>query len=444
MKKQRPRQSYRLFMERTFKAALKAVDPYAALMSHFSVKGSKLKAGSKTYDLDKFERVVVIGAGKAGYPMARACEKLLGKRIHKGLLIVKDGHGGKLKRIELVEGTHPLPSERNFKACQRLLELAHSCGPKDLVLLLISGGGSALLPAPVQSVSLKDKLEATKVLLGCGATITELNCIRKHLSQIKGGGLARALAPATTIVPILSDVIGDHLDAIASGPVTADPTTFKEAWAVVRRYDVEGKLPKSVVNHLAQGRDGQRPETLKPGDKAFDKVQPLLVGTNRKALEAVKKSAKDKGYQVMVLSSTLEGEARELAKFYCAIARENYKVNRKKPLLILGGGETTVTIRGKGKGGRNQEFALACVEQISGMAGVFAAGFATDGTDGPTDAAGAFADWQTAQRAIELGMDTEDYLARNDAYNYFTKLEQLINTGPTGTNVCDLYVVGLL
>ncbi len=444
MTKKRPHQNYQSSMKKVFKAALKAVDPFAAVLDHMEVKGSKLKAGKKSYNLDLFDRVVVIGAGKAGFPMAKAVEKLLGKRVSDGLVIVKDGHGGKLKRIKVVEGTHPLPSKQNFKACQELLQLAQNCTAKDLVILLISGGGSALLPAPVEGVSLQDKLDATKVLLGCGATITELNCIRKHLSQIKGGGLARALAPATTIVPILSDVIGDHLDAIASGPVTADPTTFQEAWAVLRRYDVESKLPKSVVKHLALGRDGKSAETLKPGDNAFDKVQPLLIGTNRKALNAVKKCAKDLGFQVVTLSATLEGEARELAKFYCALGRENYRENRKKPLLIIGGGETTVTIKGKGKGGRNQEFALACVEQLSGIEGAFAAGFATDGTDGPTDAAGAFADWKSAKRAIAAGLDTDDFLARNDAYNYFSELGDLIMTGPTGTNVCDVYLLGLL
>lgn len=435
---------YRRPLRSLFDTALEAVDPAAAVYAHLQCSSAGiLTAGRQRYDLANFDRIVVLGAGKAGYPMARACEDIFGPRLSEGLVIVKEGHGGPLERVAIVEGTHPLPSERNKVATERLLAMAQRCDERTLVILLISGGGSALLPAPVEGSTLTDKLEATKVLLGCGATISEVNCIRKHLSRIKGGGLARILAPATTVVAILSDVIGDHLDAIASGPVAADTTSFSDACAIIERYRVEEALPPAVVTHLKAGRAGLRPETLAADDPALARVHPLLVGTNRSALTALQEQAKTMGFTVEFLSATIEGEARELAKFYGAIARERARRRRRKPLLVVGGGETTVTIRGRGTGGRNQEFALACALEIAGLDGAFAAGFATDGTDGPTNAAGAFADATTVERGQRAGLSAAASLDDNDSHGFFSRLDDLIVTGPTGTNVCDIYVVGL-
>ena len=436
---------YRKATRRILQEALAAVDPYRAVLKHLEFDGEVISIGSNVFRAKDFDRLSILGAGKAGFAMARACEEVLGDALSEGFIIVKEGHGGKLDKFEVFEGSHPLPSEKNYRGCKSLLERANAAGERDLVILLISGGGSALLPAPVEGVSLEDKLRTTKMLLECGATIGETNCIRKHLSQIKGGGLARALAPARIAALVLSDVIGDRLDTIASGPITADSSSFEDSWQIIRGYGLLDQLPPSVIEHIGLGREGKRRETLKEGDPIFEKVAPpVIVGNNSMALEAARKKAEEEGFEVLHLSSTLEGESRELAKFFCALARERFEKSRKQPLLLLGGGETTVNVRGTGLGGRNQEFALACVRELSKLEGAFAIGFATDGTDGPCDAAGAHADWESMERASKAGLDPALYLENNDAYHFFEALGDLIKTGPTGSNVCDIYALGLL
>jgi len=435
--------AYRKTVSRLFSAALSAVDPHHAVLSHLEIAAGVLTTPDRRYKLSKFDRIVILGAGKAGYPMTLACEEIFGSSISEGLVIVKDGHAGSTRWVKIVEGSHPLPSKRNELATSDLLALAETCDERTLTIVLVSGGGSALLPAPAQGLTLQDKQSTTKVLLDCGASITELNCVRKHLSRLKGGGLARTLYPAHSIVLILSDVIGNRLDSIASGPLAADETDFSEACAIIDRYGVSAALPRRVIEHLHSGAKGDRPETLSLGDPALERVHSLLIGSNELALTAVARTARSDGWTVEFLSSTFEGEARELARFYGALCRERASRRRRKPLLILGGGETTVTIRGKGKGGRNQEFALALAKEIARVPGAFGAGFASDGTDGPTTVAGAWADATTVERAECAGLDIDDHLQRNDSHAFFAAMDDHIVTGPTGTNVCDLYLAGI-
>lgn len=410
-----------------FKAAVDAANP--AAMVEKTLRARK--------DLDRYDRIFVVGGGKAGGTMAKAAERVLGKRITAGCVAVKDGDTAKCRHIDLHASGHPVPDQRGVEAAKRIASLCEVAEAKDLVLCLLSGGASALLPAPVPPITLAEKQETTKLLLACGATIHEINAVRKHLSVIKGGRLAKFAAPARVLTLALSDVVGDQLDVIGSGPTAPDEATFATALTVLDRYGIRAKVPASVREVLEEGID----ESPKPGDPLFARVENIIVGSNQKSLEAAAAKAKSLGYKTMILASTIEGETRDVARLHAAIARQIRTSGQplKTPACVVSGGETTVTIHGKGKGGRNQEFALAAAIDLAGMkdALVFSAG--TDGTDGPTDAAGALADGKTCGRA---GMDAaKQALAENDSYSFFEELEDLVITGSTGTNVMDIHLV---
>jgi len=426
-----------------FQAGLKAVAPGTAIKSIVQCSKNILTVRDQQYDLNQYEDVIVIGAGKAGASMAKAVEDILGQRITKGLITVKYGHVEPLKTIELVEAGHPVPDENGICAANKMIQLAHEAGEKSLVICLISGGGSALLPLPVDGVSLMDKQETTKVLLGCGATIHEINAIRKHLSVIKGGCLARAVYPATLITLILSDVVGDDLDSIASGPCVPDPRTFADCLAILDKYDITAQIPVNVLNYLSSGNEGQVAETPKHGEIFFTKTQNEIVASNFNALLKASQKAESLGFNTLLLSSMLEGETREVACNHIAIVREIKKHGYplKTPACLLSGGETTVKIRGEGKGGRNQEFVLAASIRMADIKNVVILSAGTDGNDGPTDAAGALADDTTLVRAEQLEIDPKMYLDHNDSYNFFDMLGDLYKTGPTNTNVMDLRII---
>jgi len=389
---------------------------------------------------ERYKRIFVLGAGKASAAMAHAAEKALGRRIEAGLINTKDGHLARLRRIELHECAHPVPDQRGVEGAARIAALAAAAQAGDLVLCLISGGGSALLPLPAEGLTLAEKQETTRLLLACGATIHEINAVRKHLSAIKGGQLARLAAPAHVVSLLLSDVIGDPLDVIASGPTAPDASTFASAWAVIERYQLAERIPAAVRARLQLGLRGEIADTPKPGDACFAHTRNLIVGSNRLAVDAAARQARELGYRPLVLSTTIEGETRDVAAMHAAIAREARLSGRpaRAPLCLISGGETTVTLRGNGLGGRNQEFALAAALALQGLPDVLAFSAGTDGTDGPTDAAGAQADGETVARAARLGLSAAAFLAANDSYHFFEPLKDLILTGPTGTNVMDV------
>jgi len=411
-----------------FRAALKAADPELSVRRHLRLDGDTLKVAGRKYPLNRFDRIHLIGAGKASAAMARAVARVLGRRVTSGFVNVQDGINETLRQVELHACGHPVPDERGVTGGQRVLEIARSAGPRDLLLCLISGGASALMPAPSPQLTLAQKQEITRRLLACGATIHEINTVRKHLSQIKGGQLAKLAWPATVIALILSDVIGDDLDVIGSGPTVPDRSTVADAETILTKYG----LP-SVPFH----------ETPKPADPYFDRVQNVIVGSNREAIQAAAIRARALGYRTLVLSTFIEGETREIGCMHAAIMKEILATGRpaRPPACILSGGETTVTLRGGGLGGRNQEFVLAAAIALSGAgpATIFSAG--TDGADGPTDAAGAVADEQTLDRARKLDLDPRGFLADNDSYHFFEKVGGLVKTGPTGTNVMDVRIL---
>jgi hydroxypyruvate reductase len=425
-----------------FHAALKAVDPVEAVLRYVRVKTDTIQIGDHEFAFKDFDRILVAGAGKAGAPMARALEDLLGDRIADGVIVVKEGHGLPLKHVRIHEASHPVPDERGIKGAEEILALVNDAGERDLVLCLISGGGSALLVAPADGVTLEDKQAVTRLLLACGADIHEINTIRKHLSRAKGGGLARFAYPATVVSLILSDVVGDDLNVIASGPAVPDTSTFKDTRRILEKYDIQDRVPPSVKKRIEKGLKGDIEDTPKAGDAVFERCFSELVGTNLQALMAAGSKAEELGYSTLILSSTVEGEAKEVVKVLTAIAREIQGSGNplSAPACILCGGETTVTIQGEGKGGRNQEFALASALVIDGMPDVVVLAGGTDGNDGPTDAAGAIADGSTLARAQSKGLDPLDYLRRNDAYHFFQPLDDLVITGPTRTNVMDVYM----
>lgn len=424
-------------------AALAAVDPAAAIRRFVAREGDRLRVGDRLYDLRQYERIFVVGGGKAGAPMAQAIEEILGDRITAGLVNVKYGYTAPTRLIELNQAGHPIPDEKGVAGTQRMVELLKQAGERDLVICLISGGGSALMVLPVPGVSLADKRRLTDALLRSGATINEINAVRKHLSQVKGGNLARLAYPAEIITLILSDVLGNPLDVIASGPTVPDTSTFADAWKVLEKYDLVEVIPPAIADYLRAGLAGQVPETPKPGDPIFQKTYNLIIGSNEIAVKAAQERARGYGLNTLLLSTFVEGEAREVAIVLAAIAREVVHSNNPiaRPACILASGETTVTVRGRGLGGRSQELALAAALKIQGLEDVLILSAATDGTDGPTDAAGAIVDGSTVARALARGLDPQRFLADNDSYHFFAQLGDLVITGPTNTNVNDLMII---
>ena len=426
-----------------FDAGVAAADPGRCVHQALAVTGDALRCGPLRLPLNTISSLRLVGAGKATAAMVAAAEAILGDRIDCGAINVPSGPVRPLARVETFAAGHPVPDEAGVAGARRQLELLANLDSDSLVLGLFSGGGSALLPAPADGLTLAEKQETTRLLLACGATIDEINALRKHLSAIKGGLLARATAPARVIALLLSDVIGDPLDTIASGPTHPDATTFGDCLAIVDRYDLRRQLPASVRQHLEAGGRGERPETPKPRDPCFARAESLVIGNNRLALDAAAHQARALGYEVLVLTSRLQGEARQAAASLVAIAQETAETNRPiaRPACLIAGGETTVTLRGNGKGGRNQELALAAALQLSGWSAITLLSGGTDGIDGPTNAAGALADGQTLSRAQAQGLDARAFLERHDSYSFFAALDDLVITGPTGTNVMDLQII---
>jgi len=418
-----------------FRAALRASDPLQAVLRHLRFDGRVLIAGRRKYVLSNFDRILVIGAGKASAAMASAVERLLGGRITGGLVNVPDGVSARLRRVRLQPARHPLPDQRGVEGAREIADIARAAGPRDLVIAVISGGASALLPAPRPPLTLLQKQALTRALMNGGANIHELNAVRKHVSLLKGGQLAALAHPAPVLALILSDVIGDDLDVIGSGPTVADRSTLADAEAVLSKYGAEAPAAAFA-------------ETPKPGDTRLKLVQNLIVGSNRLAIDAAAKKAQELGYRTLVLSTFIDGETREIAAMHAAIVKEILAANRpiRRPACILSGGETTVTVRGSGVGGRSQEFVLAAAIalngcELDGRDSVTILGAGTDGADGPCDAAGAIADGHTVAGAAALGLDARAFLANNDSYHFFEPLNGLIKTGPTGTNVMDVRVL---
>lgn len=426
-----------------FAAGIAAADPFQAVSRVLRLEKDVLCAGEATLPLVAGAKVHLLAIGKAAGPMAAAAEEILGDYLGEGLAVSKYDHVWPLRKVRLLQAGHPLPDDNGLAATRAVRDLVTKAAATDLVVCLLSGGASALLPAPAAGISLAEKLSTTELLLGCGAGIQEINCVRKHLSTLKGGGLARLVAPRKLLTLVLSDVVGDPLDVIASGPTVADPTSFAEAMAVVGRYQLLQRLPAAVRRHLEQGCVGRIPETPKPGDACFAGQRVQLVGSNSQSLAAAAAAAMRLGYTPLVLTSSLTGETRQVAAVHAAIARELVTSGHPlpPPVCLLSGGETTVTLRGSGRGGRNQEFALAAALGIAKLTDVVILSGGTDGTDGPTDAAGAIVDGSTLQRARQLGLDPERHLQHNDAYPFFAALGDLLITGPTNTNVMDLQLV---
>jgi glycerate 2-kinase len=427
-----------------FSAAVRAVQPQYLLPKHMRWQNNQLRLGEQLFDQHDINKLFIIGAGKASAAMAREAEIVLGNRINAGVIVTKYEHAFKLKTIECIEAGHPVPDENSLLAGRETIRLLKSAGEKDVVVALISGGASALLVDCPPGVLLPELQIVFNKLLQSGATIEEMNTVRKHLSAgIKGGQLLRTAAPATVISFILSDVIGDPLDIIASGPTVADRSTFAEAWDIVRKYQLTEKLPVSIIRWLQQGLAKQIPDTPKPGDPLFIKSHNYLIGTNRIALEAAETMAKELHYTPVIITDELKGEAKDKAK-ELVLQAQQYKGPR--PACLLLGGETTVTINNPGKGGRNQEFALAALVELQkafpgseAMPVLLSAG--TDGTDGPTDAAGAVVDAAVIKLAAQRKLIAEDFLTQNDSYNFFHQTGGHVITGPTQTNVMDIVAV---
>ena len=425
-----------------WEAALQAANPATCINNALDIRGNVLSVGGKKLAIEG--KLIVIGAGKAASRMAQVVEERLGDRITDGLVVTKYGHGLPLQRIRQVEAGHPLPDAMGVGAVRETRELLRGLKSQDIVLCLISGGGSALWPAPADGISLEEKQEVTSLLLRAGATILELNAVRKHLSALKGGQVAAWAAPAQVISLIMSDVIGDPLDFIASGPTAPDTTSFQEAVSIVQKYGVP--VPAAVNERLQAGARGQIPETPKAGDAVFSNVENIIIANNRLLVDAASREAKALGFKPLILGTEVEGEAREIAGVFAAIAREIGIAGNPlpAPVCVLAAGETTVTVRGDGLGGRNQEMALAWAIAMASrpaLASSCFASVATDGTDGPTDAAGGLVDPLTCRRATDMGLNPQQYLRSNDSSNFLKATGDLIVTGPTQTNLMDLQIL---
>lgn len=431
---------------RVLSASLQAVDPGKAVRRHVQRHENLLHICGRAYDLSDFRRVLLVGAGKAGAPMAQAMGDILGEALTEGIIIVKEGYSRPerfsetFRVLKLVEAGHPIPDQRGAQGARQMAELLADAYENDLVICLISGGGSALLVSPVEGINLAELQALTNSLLACGADIYEINTLRKHLELLKGGGLARLAAPAKVISLILSDVIGDPLDVIASGPTVPDPTTFGDAWRILERYHLLEQTPPAILRRLERGLQGLIAETPKPGETIFARTTNWMIGSNLLAAQAAMEQARALGLNTLLLTTCLQGEARQAGRFLAALARQIAASGQpvSRPACLVAGGETTVTLHGDGLGGRNQELALGAVADLVGLQDILLVSLATDGGDGPTDAAGAAVSGETYQRACQAGLQVEDFLKRNDAYHFFAALGDLLKPGPTMTNVNDL------
>ncbi len=426
-------------------AAISSVDPRSLIKNRVTLKEQRLCIGDLSLNLEEYDRILVSGAGKASGAMAEALEETLGQRIDAGLVNVPEGTAAnfKTKTVKLQEAGHPIPNEEGLKGAAKIASLLENLSERTLVIFLLSGGGSALLPLPKQGVSLAEKKTTTDLLLRCGATIEEVNAVRKHISALKGGQLAVRTYPATLISLILSDIVCDPLPSIASGPTVPDPTTYADAIEVLQRYNVWEHIPHSVKKLLTGGQEGNVLENPKPNDPRFKRVHNILLGNNRFALDAAQKKASALGLSPLVLCSFIEGEARQVGTVFAGLAREmqvqGCHVSEHK--AILAGGETTVTVKGNGRGGRNQELALSASLRLRDLEGIALASAGTDGIDGLSSAAGAIVDGFTIERALKLKMNPFTYLANNDSHSFFASLGDGIITGPTGTNVNDIMII---
>lgn len=424
-------------LKEIFFSAIKAVLPYDAVRNHCSSILSSYKDG-------KFNKFIVAGFGKAACPMAKAVEDFLMEYITNGIIITKYSHCSryKLEKLQLFEAGHPVPDENGVRGTEEILKLLKKADADTLIVFLISGGGSALLTVPYKGISLHEKQYLTELLLRTGVDIHELNTVRKHISMVKGGRLAETAYPAKMISLILSDVIGDRLDVIASGPTSPDQTTYNDALDVLRKYDLIEKVPFMILDVLQKGNEGLLPETPKHTNRVFERVENIIIGSNKIAIEAAKDKAKALGFDVLMLSSEITGEAREAGKYLAKQALESKRSSLyNKKICLISGGETTVTVRGSGKGGRNTELALSFAQEIDNIEGITLLSAGTDGTDGPTDAAGAIINSKTIQKARTLGLDANEYLTNNDSYTFFKRIDELFITGPTYTNVMDIQII---
>lgn len=423
------------------KSAIEAVEPSVAVKRALTRDKNTLQVGNRSYDLGQYEKIYVIAFGKASVPMAKALEEILYDIPLQGIAITKYGLASKLPRIEVYEAAHPVPDENSLKAGLMIKELLSKAGEDDLIIFLISGGGSSLFALPRKDVSFKEFVKLHEALLTSGATIKEINTVRKHLSTVKGGGLARMAFPAQSVSLVLSDVVGDPLDVVASGPTVPDSSTFEDFNDIVERYHIT--LLPSISRLLEDGLNGLVEETLKAGDPVFDLCYNKLIGTNCIALDAASKKASQMGYNTLLLSSYITGESKEIAKVFAALGRNELLHARPmpRPACILAGGETTVTIKNGGKGGRCQEMALSFAIETEGLEGLLFLAAGTDGIDGPTDAAGAFADGNSVEKASMRGLDARSMLNSHDSYNFFNGIGDLLKIGQTGTNVMDVYIL---
>lgn len=429
-------------VDRILSAALDAADPHKAVVRAFHQKGDRLELDGASFDLSG-QQVRVIGAGKAALAMTRGLLDVLGGRVIGGTIITKHAQedGDPLPgSIRVLTGAHPVPGEESVSATRALADAISHCTEDDLVIALISGGGSALMTLPQEGISLPEMQALTRELLACGASINEMNTLRKHLDRVKGGGLARMASPARLITLILSDVTGSPLDVIASGPTVPDPTTYQDALAILHKYGLEQRVPNAITLLLERGARGELPETAKPGNPIFERVTNRIVASNPQAAEAALAQARAEGFHTLLLTTYLQGEASQAGIFLAGVLREVATSGNPfpRPCCIVAGGETTVTLRGQGRGGRNQEMAVGAIAHLAGLPDVALVTLATDGEDGPTDAAGAAVTGETLARARELGLNPQLALQTNDTYPFLDRLGGLLKPGPTGTNVNDL------
>ncbi len=427
-----------------FKKGTDAVNGYKVVQDALRLEGDVLTVVAqgklKQFQLSQFKRIHLIGVGKASVAMARAAKEVLGERVQSSFIVTKYHHAQDApSELRVVQSAHPIPDENSYKNAREMFRLCNEAKEEDLIINVVSGGASSLLSFPAGEITLDDKRFTTSLLLKSGATISEVNIVRKHLSKIKGGQLARAAFPATMLTLILSDVIGDDLGTIASGITSPDASTFLDAYRVIEKYRLEKMIPDSVRARLQRGIEGKIAETPKADEECFQRTHNIVVGSNRIALKAIEDYAKELGYEAGILTDELQGEAREVAKNLATRAKQLAKSKTKA--CLIAGGETSVTVVGHGKGGRNTEMALAAAIALDGTPNVVFLSAGTDGTDGETDAAGAIADGATLVRAKTLGLIANEHLQNNDSYNFFRLVGDLVITGATNTNVMDIQLM---